>query len=278
MREHLREYQFEATEVVLNCVEAPAAGPSLLLLHGLCDRWQWLLPVIDHVSCHTHVHAFDMRGHGRSSRAEGAYLPEDYCRDAGAFLCDRLSEPAIIFGHSAGGLVALWCAATYPDRVRAVINGDLFASTQRLAALIERPESVASYKALQSLAGQPQDLIAASPLASRMPKETLKSWSTSTSLLDPLTLAYYVSGEGQAYVAGLDMDEILAAVTCPVLLVSGDPSCGGVMAEEDIAHACDRLTDARHVQLKGIGHGLGLSTADPEQLPKAIDDFMESLL
>ena len=73
------------------------------------------------------------------------------------------------------------------------------------------------------------------------------------------------------------MDEILAAVTCPVLLVTGDPSFGGVMSEEDIAHACDRLTDARHVQLKGVGHGLGLSIARPELLLQAIDGFVASL-
>ena len=277
MKEDFRQYWFQTSEVVLNCVEGPAAGPPMLFLHRLCDRWQWLLPVIDHVSRYTHVHAFDIRGHGRSSRTKGAYLPEDYVRDAEAFLCDRLAQPAIIFGHSAGGLVALWCAAAYPDKVRAVVNGDLFGSTQRLAALIERPESVSFYKALQSLAGQPQDRIAASPLASRMPRDTLASWSISTSLLDPSTLSYYVSGEGEAYVAELDMDEILAAVTCPVLLVTGDPSRGGVMTEEDVGYACDRLTDARHVQLKGVGHGLGLSTARPGPLLQEIVGFIESL-
>ncbi len=274
---HLRQYPFETSEVVLNCIEGPAPGPPFLLLHGLCDRWQWLLPVVNHVSTYAKVHAFDMRGHGRSSRAQGAYLPADFCRDAEAFLCAHLSEPAIIFGHSAGGLVALWCAAAHPDKVRAVVNGDLFASTQRLAALIKRPESISFYKALQSLAGQPQDQIEASALASHVSKKTLTSWSISTSLLDPSTLTYYASGEGEAYVAGISMDEILAAVVCPCLLVSGDRSLGGVMAEEDVIYASDRLSDVRHVRLKGVGHGIGLSTASPGQLLRAIDGFIESL-
>ncbi|MFC2095585.1 alpha/beta fold hydrolase [Candidatus Bipolaricaulota bacterium] len=277
MSDSLRQYSFRASEVVLNCVEGSADGPPILLLHGMCDRWQGLLPVIDHVSPRWHVHAFDMRGHGMSEHVSGGYLPRDYGRDAEEFLCDRLTEPAILVGHSAGGLLALWCAARHPDRVRAVVNGDLFGSTERLAALIRRPESVAFYKALQPLAGQPENQIAASPLASRMPSQTLAEWSIATSLLDPATLSHHADGDGITYVAGIDMDAILAQVTCPVLLVAGDPSCGGVMSEEDVGYACDQLADAHHASLDEVGHGLGLTTARPEQLLQAIDDFIESL-
>ncbi|MFC2081684.1 alpha/beta fold hydrolase [Candidatus Bipolaricaulota bacterium] len=277
MSDPLRQYRFRASEVVLNCVEGLADGPPILFLHGMCNRWQGFLPVIDHVSPRWHVHAFDMRGHGMSEHVPGAYLPRDYGRDAEEFLRDRLAEPAVLVGHSAGGVLALWCAARHPDRVRAVVNGDLFSSTERLAALIRRPESVSFYKTLQPLVGQPEDEIAASPLASHMPSQTLAEWSTATSLLDPTTLSHHAAGDGDAYVAGIDMDAILAQVTCPVLLVAGDPSCGGVMAEDDVRYACDQLANARHASLDGVGHGLGLTTARPEQLIQAIDDFIESL-
>jgi len=207
----------------------------------------------------------------------GSYLPKDYCRDAEELLCDRFDEPTILFGHSAGGLLALWYAASHPDRVRAVINGDLFCSTDRLAALIQRPQSVALYQALQSLAGQPTDRILASPLASQMPSETLSEWSVASSLLDPTTLSHHAVGDGPGYVAGFDMDAIHTQVTCPVLLVSGDPTYGGIMSEEDVSYAFDRLADAHHTRLDGVGHGLGLSTARPDQLLQAIHVFIESL-
>ena len=42
----MREVEFQASEVILNCVEGPATGPPILLLHGLFDRWQILLPVL----------------------------------------------------------------------------------------------------------------------------------------------------------------------------------------------------------------------------------------
>ncbi|MFC2099585.1 alpha/beta fold hydrolase [Candidatus Bipolaricaulota bacterium] len=273
----MREYQFQADEVALNCIEGSAVGPPILLLHGMCDRWQGLLPILEFLSPLWHVHSHDMRGHGMSGRVPGSYLPEGYCRDTEEFLCDRFDEPAVLFGHSAGGLVALRCAADHPERVRGVINGDLFCSTERLAALIQRPESVAFYKVLQSLAGQPADRIAASELASHMPSETLAEWAIATSLLDAATLSHHTTGDGPAYVEAFDMDDVLARVTCPVLLISGDPACGGVMSVEDINYACGRLADARHVHLDSVGHGLGLSTTRTELLLHAINRFLESL-
>ena len=277
MKERFKQYQFQAHEVVLNCTEGPPAGPPILLLHGMCDRWQGLLPVAEFLSPRWQVHTFDLRGHGMSGRVPKGYLPQDYCRDAEEFLSSRFDEPAVLFGHSAGGFISLCCAASHPERVRAVINGDLFGSSERLSALIQRPESVAFYKELQSLAGQTTDRIATSSQASHQPSTTLTEWAMATSLLDPATLTHHVTGDGPGYVEAVNMDAILDRVKCPVLLISGDLTCGGVMSVEDVNYACDRLVDARHVRLDGVGHGLGLSTARPELLLQAIDDFLTSL-
>ena len=94
-------------------------------------------------------------GHGKSGRVPGGYRPEDYCRDILAFLHSKFDQPAAPLGHSAGGMVALWCAAEYSEGVRAVINGDLCASTEKLAALIRDEESMKYYSALRSLARSP---------------------------------------------------------------------------------------------------------------------------
>ena len=104
----LREGEFHATNAVLSCVAVPSSGPPLLLLHGLCDRWQVFLPLMSRLSDRFEVHAFDMRGHGRSGRVPGEYRPGDYYRDAAEFLRSRFDGPVVIFGHSAGGLIALW--------------------------------------------------------------------------------------------------------------------------------------------------------------------------
>lgn len=273
----MRESKFQATEVVLNCADGPASGPHVLLLHGLFDRWEILRPIADSLSSHWHIHSFDMRGHGKSGRVTGKYLPQDYFRDAAEYLCERFTEPAVIFGHSAGGLIALWCAAEHPEHVRAVINGDLFCSSARLASLVQRWESIAYHEKLQSLAGKPMDRILSSELASYITNAGREAWAEAISLLDPDTVGHHASGDGLGYIEAVDTDVILSRVRCPVLLLSGDQDCGAVMTADDVEYACARLGGACHVRLKNVGHDLGLFSLNTEPLLQAVDQFLESL-
>lgn len=270
----MKEYTLYGREVALRGVEGPVNGPPVLLFHGLCDRWQALRPVLASLSTHWHLYATDLRGHGMSGRTPGRYLPDDYCRDASEFFTNRLTEPAVLFGHSAGALIALRCAAEHPNRVRAVISGDLFCSSQRLASLIERPESVAYCRQLQRLAAQPPDRIASSPLAKRFPTEARREWAVATSLLAPDVLQHHARGDGVAYMEGFDMDTVLARVRCPVLLLCGDPALGATMAEEDVTYARTRLDEGHVARLDGVGHDLGLFSGSARPLLRAIDEFL----
>jgi hypothetical protein len=158
-----------------------------------------------------------------------------------------------------------------------VINGDLFCSTKRLAALLRRPESIASYRALQSLAGQAGERILASPLARHMPDVARAEWSIIASLVDPEALSYYVSGEGAAYGGGARHGwhpgghhvPGLARLWCPI------PRRGHV--PKDAEYACDRLVNPRHIHLAGVGHDLGLFTARSAPWIEAIPRFVDSL-
>jgi pimeloyl-ACP methyl ester carboxylesterase len=273
----MREAKFQASEVVLNCVEGPATDPPILLLHGLFDRWQILLPIIDVLSVCWHVHCFDMRGHGESGRVPKSYLPQDYYRDTAEFLCDRFEEPVVILGHSAGGLIALWCVADYPERVRAVINGDLFSSAERLAALLQRRESIAHHEELQSLAARSADRILSSELASYVPNAGRAAWAEAISLLDPDTMSHPASGDGGGYMAAVGMDAILGRVQCSVRLLSGENDSGAVMTDDDVEYACSHLDYASHVSLDNVGHDLGLFSSNTGPLLQAVNQFLESL-
>src|SRR5262249_42297682 len=108
-------------EVPLNVVCGPPAGPPLLLLHGVARRWQDLAPLLPALACRWQVPALDFRGHGRSGRAPGPYLVADRARDATALRRAEVTQPAVVYGHSLGGLAALAVAAEMPERVRAVV-------------------------------------------------------------------------------------------------------------------------------------------------------------
>ena len=119
----INERLFDTGEVRLNYAEGPANGPALVLLHGLGRRWQVFRPLIPALSLRWHIFAPDFRGHGSRGACRG-YHGTEYAGDIGRFLRDRVQEPAVIFGHSLGGMIGMWVAAHDPELVRALILGD----------------------------------------------------------------------------------------------------------------------------------------------------------
>jgi pimeloyl-ACP methyl ester carboxylesterase len=98
-------------------------GPTILLLHGLMGRASTWWPVARWLTRYGRVVGLDARGHGASPHRGGGWRTEDFVADAAALLDD--GEPAVVVGHSMGGLHA-WClAAEHPERVRAVVVEDM---------------------------------------------------------------------------------------------------------------------------------------------------------
>ena len=100
------------------------AGAPLLLIHGTgfsADVWASL---VQPLSLHRRVIAYDRRGFGRST-AKKPSLPmafADHAKDAHELLAAVApGEPAVVIGWSSGGIVALHLAATYPESVRALV-------------------------------------------------------------------------------------------------------------------------------------------------------------
>src|SRR5262249_48190741 len=110
------------------------AAPPLVLLHGGSWRWQGAL-LLDELSQRYHVYAPDFRGHGRSGRTPGHYAIEDYANDTITFMERVVREPAVVFGHSLGGQVAIVVAACRPDLVVGLIVGDAPFDRAKLRAL-----------------------------------------------------------------------------------------------------------------------------------------------
>ncbi|MEJ8643650.1 alpha/beta fold hydrolase [Streptomyces sp. MS1.HAVA.3] len=70
------------------------------------------------------VIALDQRGHGESDRA-GEYTRDGYVADAAAVLEHVGLGPAVVLGHSLGGVNAYQLAARRPELVRAVVVEDI---------------------------------------------------------------------------------------------------------------------------------------------------------
>jgi pimeloyl-ACP methyl ester carboxylesterase len=104
-------------------IEFGGEGPGILLLHGLMGRATTWWPTAQWLTRYGRVVGLDARGHGRSPHRGGGWRTEDFVDDA-AKACEEIG-PAVVIGHSMGGIHA-WClAATQPDLVRAVVVEDI---------------------------------------------------------------------------------------------------------------------------------------------------------
>lgn len=100
---------------------AGGEGEPLLLLHGLAGsagNWVELLP--DLIRRHR-VLAVDLPGHAGSARAPRGTGMNVFAAVAAAVLEAEVEGPALVAGHSFGGLVALRLAQARPELVRGLL-------------------------------------------------------------------------------------------------------------------------------------------------------------
>ena len=108
----------------------PAETPRAAVanLHGLGDHSALYPALVEHlVGRRMAVHAFDLRGNGRSPGPRGFVERwEDYCDDLGAFLSlvrrDEPDLPLFLIGNSLGGLIALDYAMHAPAGLRGLVT------------------------------------------------------------------------------------------------------------------------------------------------------------
>lgn len=87
-------------------------GPPLVMVHGAMDRAAGFRRTIKHLP-NRRVLAYDRRGYGRRQGVAPAAEFADHLADLATVL-ELLDEPAVVVGHSFGGLIALWSLATPP--------------------------------------------------------------------------------------------------------------------------------------------------------------------
>lgn len=144
------EKTFNTGTISINYVEGSPGGLPFLLLHGLFSKWKEFYSLITDFKEDWHVYAFDLRGHGKSSRAE-SYRIQDYLSDTVSLIKNHIKEPTVLFGRSFGGMIAIMVAAYHPELVKGLIIGDSLISEQYLKEFSEnQKDKVTFWRALAS--------------------------------------------------------------------------------------------------------------------------------
>jgi len=75
--------------------------------------------------------------------------------------------------------------------------------------------------------------------------------------------------------AGYDMETMLPAILCPMLLVQADPSVGGALTDEEVQRALPLLADRTHMRFSGMDHALLYDPKGPPMV--AVNAFLSQL-
>jgi len=103
-----------------------ASAPALVLVHGFAagsGHWRHNAAVL--AAAGWRVYGIDLIGFGASSQPALRLDNRLWARQLQAFLEQVVQAPAVLVGHSLGGLVALSCAVFFPKLVRGVVAAPL---------------------------------------------------------------------------------------------------------------------------------------------------------
>jgi 3-oxoadipate enol-lactonase len=103
-------------------------GPDVVLVHAVTSNLSiWLFSgLMDELAKDFRVTAYDLRGHGASEAPADGYTSADMAKDLHALHSALKLGPALLIGHSFGGVVATHAAVLYPAIVRGLILSDPF--------------------------------------------------------------------------------------------------------------------------------------------------------
>lgn len=283
----IEERALRIGEVLVNVASGPANGAPLVLLHGVTRCWQDFVPIVPGLLTRWHIHGIDFRGHGKSGRAADGYRVVDYVADVVGFLEAHIEDPAVIFGHSLGGLVAAAVAAWRPERVRAVILEDppiaglgediettpFFGMFSAFATIVREGGSVEEMTAklaeVDLIVGRAKKRVR---LGDVRDATSLRFSAKCMTRLDPAVVETLAAGR---WMEGYDVDRVLGGVRCPSLLLEADAGAGGMMRGDDGMRAAGLLRECSHVRFSGVGHLIHWMAT--EETMRHVHGFLESV-
>jgi esterase len=241
-------------------VEAAGApdAPAVVFLHGVSGSaatYGWLP---DEITAGRRIVRIDLRGHGRSQHAPGTYAVPQYTDDVAEALRAEIGRPAVLVGHSLGGVVAWTLAQRHPDLLVAAFLEDppLYMGEseehERNAAVpmfAQILDAVARWRAEGASEDEVAGELAAGPLAARNAEGAIEARAEALLQMDPGVL------EGAVDRSTLADTDTSSPVGVPVTILAADDALSA-FPERHEQRLARSHPDVRVVRVAGASHGI----------------------
>ncbi len=244
--------------------ETRGQGEPLLFIHGLGSSsrdWEYQVPFF---AGDYEVVLYDVRGHGQADKPPGPYSIPLFARDLAGLIEGLDIAPAHVVGISMGGMIGLELVVDRPDLVRSlvVVNSvpDMTVRTWRQRFEVWQRLLVAPLLGMEKV-GQ----VLGQRLFPKVEQGELRELFTER----------WAENDPRAYreavkaIVGWTVDEHLASIACPVLVVSGDRDYSPVELK---AAYVERIPQGELVVIEDSGHGTPVD--QPEAFNRALAAFL----
>ena len=252
-----------ANGIDINYAESGEGFP-LILLHGLSDDLNLWAMTVPALSGKFRTIAFDLRGHGHSSKPDAPYTMQLLAGDLYGLMEALQIERAHIMGLSMGAAIAQLFATFHPEKSDRLVLLSTFDHADRhlrercagLVQSLEAGDMAGFFDGAVKLVVS-ADFIAANQSAMAEAKKYCMAVNS------PSALARVISG-----CMSFDGREYTKRITAPALLISGkeDRFTRAALAGE--VHRA--IPGSQWLVMDGVGHNLLV----PDNLPRVLDAVM----
>ncbi len=259
-------------------VTVTGKGPAIVLIPGLLSTGDVWSSTVERYQQRYTLHTVTLAGFGGPSPIGSPFLPRVRDELIGYIRAQKLHKPVLI-GHSLGGFLAFWIAATVPDLIGGVVAvdgvpflpalGDPAATADTMASRAEQIQSFYASLSADQLVAQSR-LAMATMITSPADVDHVMAWVARS---DPRTAGIAV---GEMMTTDLRAD--IARISAPVLLIGAAgaaPEAARSAVEKAYAAQVARLPSAR-VKIAGQARHF-IMLDDPRFLFTSLDEFLAAI-